>query len=160
MKSFKKLFPFAFVFMVLVSCGLDGDEDAIAPPNFDVVALYDLVEINVSAPLDLNNDGTSSLNIVDELACLAESTLLINGDLTWVLSQPNLEVTSITGDQFNIDCIDTPIQTGTWFSDELQVLLTSATNTGPATLRISGDRLIADIGLNLPEFQSVVYQRR
>ncbi|MGB5818796.1 MAG: hypothetical protein WBG90_04870 [Saonia sp.] len=158
MKVLKIAMGFFVLLVFFVSCDVSSDDNSAPIPNFDVLGLYDLVEVNVSSAQDLNEDGTASSNILDELDC-ASGTLLIDGDLVWTFNQINLNATPITGDQFAIDCsTDTTSVTGTWFSDATTVTFDG--DPALSTLRIDGDRLINDIGEELPGFQSFVYERR
>ncbi|MGB3151818.1 MAG: hypothetical protein WBB27_14265 [Maribacter sp.] len=156
----KKIKIPAILFMslvLLVSCNINDGGEGIAPPNFDVLGLWDLVEVNVNIGQDLNMDGTASTNLMDELDCIS-GTLLIDGDLVWTYEQSIVAITAITNDQFNADCAGTTSATGTWFSDEASVTFDG--NEALSVLTISGDELVNDIGENLPGIQSFVYVRR
>ena len=156
MKNFKLLWVIPLLLTTLACNVDDGVEDA-EPLNFDVIGLWDLVEVNINPGQDLNNDGTASTNLMNELDCIS-GTLLIDGDFVWTLEQTDLTITSITGDQFNIDCAGTITGTGTWFADQSTVGFGG--NAALDFLTISGDRLFNQIGEDLPGVQSYVYQRR
>ncbi len=159
MKISKKVSPFflAIVFM-MYSCGLDDGVDGVEPPNFDVLGLWDLVEVNLSDAVDIDLDGNSSSNLMDELDCIS-GTLLIDGDLVWTYEQTDISITPITGNQFNAICTDTISATGTWFSDETEVTFDGGDNALDR-LRISNNQLVNDVGQDLPGIQSFVYELR
>ncbi len=157
MKILKKSALFALLLFAVTSCGLDDGVEGIEPPNFDVIGLWDLVEVNVSQAQDLNMDETSSTNLLNELDCIS-GTLLIDGDLVWTYEQSDIAITAITGDQFNADCSGTTSATGTWFADETEVTFTGDPVLGE--LSIVGNRLVNEIGENLPGVLSFVYERR
>ena len=158
MKLLKKTACFGAIVTLLLSCGVDDGVTGIAPPNFDVIGLWDLVEVNISAPVDINMDGTSSSNLMDEVECITGS-LLIDGDLVWTFEQSNIAITTITGGLFNADCNGTFTGSGNWFSDESEVTF-SGDDDVLTVLRISGDQLINDVGESLPGIQSFVYELR
>ncbi|WP_133248455.1 hypothetical protein [Flagellimonas aquimarina] len=157
MKRIKKTALLFTSLLLMVSCNTDDGVEGIVPPNFDVLGLWDLVEVNVSVGQDLNMDGTASTNLMDELDCLS-GTLLIDGDLVWTYEQSNIAITTITSNQFNADCTGTTSATGTWFSDETQVTFDG--DDALTVLRISGDQLVNEVGEDLPGVQSFVYVLR
>ncbi len=158
MKLIKKILYCFSLIAIVSSCNLDDGVEGVEPPNFDVLGLWDLVEVNVNPPQDLNMDGTASTNLMDELDCISGS-LLIDGNLVWTFEQTQLTATPITGDQFEVDCTGTISGTGNWFSDETQVTFTG--NDEILTLlSISGNQLVNNVGQNLPGIQSFVYELR
>lgn len=157
MGLFKRFFFVLALVTLVFACSLDDGVEGIPPPNFDVIGLWDLVEVNVSPSQDVDNDGTSSSNLMNELDCIS-GTLLIDGDLVWTYEQTEIVATPITNDQYSIICTDTILATGTWFSDENEATFDG--NDVLTALRIDGERLINDIGEDLPGIQSFVYERR
>lgn len=153
----KRIFFVLSLLILVFACSLDDGVESIPPPNFDVIGLWDLVEVNVSPSQDLNNDGTMSTNLINELDCIS-GTLLIDGDLVWTYEQTQIITTPITNDRFSIICSDTIFATGTWFSDENEATFDG--NEVLTALRIDGERLVNDIGEDLPGIQSFVYERR
>ncbi|MEM9361482.1 MAG: hypothetical protein AAGA43_02555 [Bacteroidota bacterium] len=141
-----------------ISCDSDDGANSIPTTNFDVIGLWDLVEVNVNLPQDINMDGTLSTNLMDELDCISGS-LLINSDLIWTFEQSDIVVSRITGDSFSANCVGNVTGTGNWFSDETEITFSGNTNV-LTVLRISGNQLINDIGEDLPGIQSFVYELR
>ncbi|PRX54989.1 hypothetical protein [Flagellimonas meridianipacifica] len=158
MKSFSLRIVFVLLIVLTNSCNLDDGVEQTPLPNFEVIGLWDLVEVNINPPQDLNMDGTASANLMDELECITGS-LLIDGNLVWTFEQSDIAITTITGDMFSADCNGTITGTGSWFSDETEVTF-SGNDDILTGLRISGDQLVNDIGEDLPGIQSFVYELR
>ncbi|AWX46103.1 hypothetical protein HME9304_03135 [Flagellimonas maritima] len=157
MTNIKKSFFIFFLISTLLSCNINDDNNGVEPPNFNVIGLWDLVEVNVSAEQDIDSNGAASKNLVDEMDCIF-GTLLIDGDLVWTYNQTPITITSITNDQFAFSCSDTVSASGTWFSDEIE-----ATFSGDdvlSTLKINGGMLVNEVGNELPGIQSFVYELR
>ena len=159
MTAIRKSFGILALLVFVLACDVSSDEPALPPPNFDPIGLFDLVEVNISPAQDLNEDGTASTNLLDELDCLT-GTLLIDGDLVWTFEQVNLAVTPITGDDFEIDCTDSTTATGTWFANETTVTFSGDPVLTTLQIENDGARLVAQVGQDLPGFQSFVYERR
>lgn len=143
--------------LLLFSCSNDDGEQGIDPPNFDVIGLWDLVEVNVNPAQDINMDGTASTNLMDEMDCIS-GTLLIDGDLVWTYEQTDIAVSLITNDQYVITCLESVTATGTWFSDEVEATFDG--NSVLTALQIDGELLVNQLGQDLPGIQSYVYERR
>ena len=153
---------FALVAVLLsifsISCDSDDGANNTPTPNFAVIGLWDLVEVNVNLPQDINMDGTLSTNLMDELDCISGS-LLIDSNLVWTFEQSEIVVSRITGDSFSVNCAGNVTGTGNWFSDETEITF-SGNNEVLTELRISGNQLINDVGEDLPGIQSFVYELR
>lgn len=159
MMSIRKSFGVFALLVLVTACDVGSDDPGVTPPNFDPIGLFDLVEVNINPAQDLNDDGTASTNLLDELDCLT-GTLLIDGDLVWTFEQVNLSVTAITGDQFEIDCTDSTTASGTWFANETTVTFSGDPVLSTLQIENDGGRLVAQVGQDLPGFQSFVYERR
>ncbi|KQC29106.1 hypothetical protein AAY42_03750 [Flagellimonas eckloniae] len=143
--------------LLLFSCSIDDGEQGIDPPNFDVIGLWDLVEVNVNPAQDINMDGTASTNLIDEMDCIS-GTLLIDGDLVWTYEQTDIAVSPITNNQYVVTCLESVTATGTWFSDEVEATFDG--NSVLTALQIDGELLVNQLGQDLPGIQSYVYERR
>nr|WP_299068085.1 hypothetical protein [uncultured Allomuricauda sp.] len=157
MYPFKKTPLLVCSVLLLFSCSIDDGEQGIDPPNFDVIGLWDLVEVNVNPAQDINMDGTTSTNLMDEMDCIS-GTLLIDGDLVWTYEQTDIAVSPITNDQYVITCLESVTATGTWFSDEVEATFDG--NSVLTALQIDGELLVNQLGQELPGIQSYVYERR
>ncbi|WP_423998449.1 hypothetical protein [Maribacter sp. IgM3_T14_3] len=122
--------------LVLLFTGCSSDDgDATTDDSALVIGTYMLTEINVNIAQDVNEDGTASNNMLDELDCL-NGTLEINADGTWDLDMVALDITSVTGDFYAIRCGRTDTFTGKW-TFQSSVLDLNATNFSTMVLNSS-----------------------
>jgi hypothetical protein len=156
MKELRKVCLCLFIFALVLSCSND-DEGSTNTTNLQVIGLWDLTEVNVNSSQDIDMDGSLSSNLMDELECIS-GTLLIDGDMVWTFEQTNVSITTITNGHFFAQCSGTVAGTGAWTSSETEVVLQGSDLLG--TLSISGDRLIKNVGEDLPGIRSYVYVRR
>lgn len=156
MKNIHKAFLGIAALMLMFSCSND-DGGATDTANLEVIGIWDLAQVNVSSAQDIDMDGTSSTNLMNELDCIS-GTLLIDGDMVWTFEQTGINITAITNGQFVAQCSGSVAATGAWSSSDTEVILQGSSLLG--TLTISGDQLIKDIGDDLPGIQSYVYVRR
>jgi len=156
MKNIHKAFLGIAALMLMFSCSND-DGGATDTANLEVIGIWDLAQVNVSSAQDIDMDGTSSTNLMNELDCIS-GTLLIDGDMVWTFEQTGINITAITNGQFVAQCSGSVAATGAWSSSDTEVILQGSSLLG--TLTISGDQLIKDIGNDLPGIQSYVYVRR
>ena len=62
------------IFALLVLSCSDDDGGSGPDPNFDlVVGTWNLSELTISPEQDINEDGTFTNNILDELDCIRDS---------------------------------------------------------------------------------------
>ncbi len=158
MKSLKIPNLACMAVVLLILCGCSDDEGSGPAVNMDVVGQWDLIEVNISTAQDIDQDGTPSTNLLEELNCIS-GTLTINADESWSFQQSDISITSITNNQFFAECSGTTNGIGTWTANAVQVIFvgSSALNS----LQIGANNtLINNIGENLPGIQSLVYQQR
>ncbi|MGW9686263.1 hypothetical protein [Flagellimonas sp. 2504JD1-5] len=155
MKMLKTLSVLA-LFLGLSSCSSDDDAGTDAL-NSAVIGIWDLVEVNISSAQDIDNDGTASTNLLDEVDCIS-GTLLIDGDLVWTLEQSVINVTTITGGQFFADCSGTNSTTGIWSASQTSVSFSG--DDAPNPFNIINGQLVNQIGDDLPGILSYVYTLR
>lgn len=141
--------------VICISCSSD---DGPTPPdeNEEVIGTYTLSAVNVNPAHDANDDGTASTNLLDEVACIT-GTLSINADTSWNLNVVRINVTTITGGLFFIDCADADTSTGTWTFSNNQLSLNGSFE--PTLYLLNGDTLTRQIGEDLPGFQSVAFTK-
>ncbi|MBO0323211.1 hypothetical protein J0X14_12960 [Muricauda sp. CAU 1633] len=157
MKKMRAILSFLFFTFLLVSCGSDDSGGEVAA-DVQVIGIWDLAEVNISSAQDIDMDGTSSTNLLDELDCIS-GTILIDGDNVWTFEQTDISVTPITGGEFFAQCNDGSILgTGAWVVSGNQIAFQGSATLG--ILDLSGDRLTNDVGDDLPGIQSYVYVRR
>lgn len=125
-----------FTCLVLLFISCSSDDDAITIDDSAlVIGTYNLTEINVNIAQDVDEDGTSSNNMLDELDCLS-GALEIKADGTWSLDLVRLDITSVTGDFYAIRCGRTNNFTGKW-TFQSSVLDLKATNFNTMVLNSS-----------------------
>jgi len=148
---------FGLLVLFIVSCSDDDGDGGGESTGVEFAGSWQLTAINVSSPIDIDNDGTTSTNLLDEADCLTGS-LLLNSDFTWTLSTVDVELlTAITGNLYAITCSDIQNTSGNWGVQAGQLFLVSGTSR-PFT--ISGTNQLTELLENdLPGIQSVVFTR-
>ncbi|WP_282179536.1 hypothetical protein [Maribacter stanieri] len=134
-------FFFISLVMLLSGCSSDDSDDEVDNSAL-VIGTYNLTEVNVNVAQDVNEDGVSSNNMLDELECL-NGFLIISDNNTWTLDLVNLDITSVTGDFYAIRCGRTNSFTGKW-SFQGSTLNLNATDFGTMTL----NNLVLTEGIN------------
>lgn len=157
MKKFKVLTPLIAFLFILQACS--SDDNAPTVDNNDaVVGTWNLAELNINPPQDINGDGNTTTNILSELPC-ATGTLEINSDGTWSSTVVNLEITTITGELFDIRCAGTSnSSSGVWQFQNPQLSL--FLNNTLLVYNLSGNRLTNTTNEDLPGFMSEVYEKQ
>ena len=157
MKKIKIVFILFLCSIFLLSCSSD-DNGGSDPDNSAAVGTWTLIALNINPPQDIDMDGNSTDNILDELAC-ATGTITINADGTWSSIIENLSITTITGDLFIINCAGNSSQSsGNWLLQGSQLTLFRGFSSVLFTLQ--GDTLTNNSNEDLPGFISEVYQRQ
>jgi len=141
--------------IICISC---SNDDAPSQPDESqlVIGSYSLSAVNISPAQDLNEDGITSTNLLDEMVCVT-GTLAVNADKSWSLNVIRINVTSITGGLFFIECGDADASSGTWTFSNNQLSLNGSFE--PTVYVLNGDNLTRSIGEDLPDFQSVVFTK-
>ena len=157
MKKIKVLIPIIVFIFIFQACSSD-DNAPVVDNNDAVVGTWDLAELNINPPQDINGDGSSTSNILTELAC-ATGTLEINGDGTWSSTVVNIEITTITGGLFNIRCGNTSNNSsGVWQFQNSQLSL--FLNSTLFLYNFNDNRLTNTTNEDLPGFMSEVYEKQ
>ena len=148
-----------FIFLLnfaMISCSNDdgpAEESEISKAS----GTYALIELNVNPPQDINDDGTASTNLLDELSCIS-GTLSLRSNGTYGFNLTGVEVTSITNGEFFIDCATARNSDSNWNIQNGLVTLFADVTTTPYML--VDDRLTRTVGEDLPGIQSVVYLKQ
>lgn len=153
---FKATLVFFLLTFAIISCSNDDGptkESEISKAS----GTYELIELNVSPPQDIDGDGTVSTNLLDELSCIS-GTLSLRSNGTYGFNLTGIEVTSITNGQFFIDCGTSRNSDSNWNIQEGMVTLFADVTTTPYML--VDDRLTRTVGESLPGIQSVVYLKQ
>lgn len=152
----QKWSTFFIILMVLFSCSSDDGGTPVVPESFLAIGAWDLTAVNINLAQDVNEDGTSSTNLVDELPCLS-GLLTINSNNTWTARITDVSVTPVTGELYIIDCGNTLSFSGNW-SNTGNTLSLNSSDFQDFTL--SGDTLTENRGENLPGFLNFVYTKQ
>ncbi|WP_297694997.1 hypothetical protein [uncultured Eudoraea sp.] len=157
MKKIRVLLPLIAFIFVFQACSSD-DNAPVEDNNDAVVGTWNLAELNINPPQDINSDGNTTSNILTELPC-ATGTLIINSDGSWSSTVVNLDITTITGTLFDIRCTNTSsTASGVWQLQNSQLSLFF--NTTLFLYNLSGDRLTNTTNEDLPGFMSEVYEKQ
>lgn len=150
------LFLCSFI-IVLGACSNDDDKAETNDELEMTAGTYLLVELNISPAQDINDDGSTTSNVLTELPC-ATGTLNLRNDGNWIWTTLEMSVTSITGGAFHISCTpDITSRSGSWKISNNQVTLyDGATNF---IFTKDADRLTIILGDDLPGFESMVFER-
>ena len=126
------------VFISLLAFSCSDDDGGTEPnPNFELVqGTWNLTELTISPAQDINGDGTTTANILDELPCVS-ARILLGTDNTWSYSGSDVVITTITGGLFKFFCSE-EVRTagGNW--DVQGNLVRLADETGNLAGGISG----------------------
>ena len=132
----------------LFSCN-DDDSPTVAPSPF--TGTWELTIISLEFATDINGDGTSSTNILDEVSCI-ESSLEIMADSTW-RAIGNTYRTSESG--IIDDCWPDSNITGPWtVTDQGNIMINGA------EFRLSNDLLVNTQEPNRFGVSGSVYQKQ
>ncbi|WP_297792241.1 hypothetical protein [uncultured Eudoraea sp.] len=157
MKRSKVLVPLLAYIFIFQACSSD-DNAAVDNPNDAVVGTWNLSELNINPPQDINEDGNTTSNILSELPC-ASGTLIINSDGTWSSTVVVIDITAITGGLFDIRCTNTSnTSSGVWQFQNSQLSLFEGTTV--FLFSLNQDRLTSTTNENLPGFMSEVYVKQ
>lgn len=112
MKKFLSLMAIA---LVIVACG--NDDDSSENSEASIVGAFVLVEMNLEEPIDLDENGTSSSNLLDEAPCF-DSLVTFSANQTYEASSDVLEVFFTSDSEGNesitVDCFGPFDETGTY----------------------------------------------
>lgn len=131
-----KIFMLLMITMISFSC--DDDTDEFLQNNENLVGEWSAIYTIADAPLfDINNDGTNSIDIMEELQC-QYFTLQLNNDFTY--SQRH-NIYSYNSDNDEYTCVEDNAYTSTGFwtvNEELTMI----------TFSIDGNDTYVPIELN------------
>ncbi|WP_299256022.1 lipocalin family protein [uncultured Aquimarina sp.] len=127
MKTNFFLFVMSFA-LLFASCSSDDDNGG-NPATISLVGTWELTSASGALPVDLNMDGTASVNLLEELPCF-EDTIVVNEDSTY--SQNVVEIifdfdVTVQPPVVTADCTDAILtQTGEWNLNGEQLIFTPA----------------------------------
>lgn len=155
-----KKFLILFLSLAMLSCS-DDDGGPAPNPNFDlVVGTWNLSELTIFPAQDINEDGTTTTNILDELPCIS-ARINLGADNTWSYSGNDVVITTITGGLFKFFCSDqTRTAGGNWdIQGNLVRLADGSGNVTQFTFDSADNTLTNVIGENLPGLQAEIYSK-
>nr|WP_299382177.1 VCBS domain-containing protein [Allomuricauda sp.] len=143
--------------LALMGCSSDDGNNG-SGTNTAVVGQWDLIEVNISSAQDIDQDGNSSTNLMDELDCIT-GTLTLNADGSWSFSQSNVVISSLTNNEFFAECSGTTSGVGTWDANNVQVVFVGSSVLSSMQIG-ANNTLLNNIDEDLPGIDSFVYQQR
>lgn len=141
----------------IFSCSEDDGNDDNGFSSAALVGTWDLVEVKLSAAVDLDGDGKLSSNLLDEETCIS-GTLVLKDDTTYQYEQSSFNITAITNDQYYVDCFGTNSSTGAWASDGTEIAFQGSVTLG--VLQLDGNKIIKSEDEELPGVETYVYEKR
>lgn len=145
-----------FLLVLFISCSSD-DGGGGGQEGIEFAGTWVLTEINLSAPIDTNDDGTTSANLLNEADCLGD-TIVLDETFEWSSTEVVASlITQITNDLYNVTCSDQRTQNGNWGVSGSNLFLVGSVNR---TFLITGDQLIENLGQDLPGIRTMVYTRQ
>jgi hypothetical protein len=144
MRNFKYVIAVGLSIFLGACSSDDSDGDINETPL--VVGTYTLTEVNVSIAQDPNEDGTFSINMVDELSCL-NGTLAVSADGSWNMTLTDLNITTVTGDFYPVFCGESQDYAGTW---SFQNNILNLNSTAFSSFSFTNSMLVENINEDLP----------
>ncbi len=150
MKHIKYITSFSLLIgcFLFLSCEyepVDFEEKPVEEVKPNVVGTYKLTAYNTIAT-DLDSDGESSANQMDETTCFSETYLILNSDNTFTATQKGIWIV-FDGSVYSLDCFYKPDIDGTWQLNGKTVKLAYSENgsSGSMELNLSGNKLVRKI---------------
>lgn len=124
MKSFPAYFSVLLITILTISCENEPLDPAIdVSGNSGVVGTYFMTVFNSSIPTDLNQDGTSSTNQLNETSCFDGSYIILNSDNTFVANSKGIDI-DVQGATSTTECYEDEDVSGIWSLTGNQLSLT------------------------------------
>lgn len=142
--------------LTLFIAGCSSDDDNGSENN--LLGAWILTEVNLPLPLDLNEDGTPSTNVMDEFSCF-QGSISFQGNGEYAQNLSTLVETEVNGETV-ITCGDPIITTGTYELEGNQ--LTTVDSNGisnTTTINLQQDTLSASIPFGEYGNVELVYER-
>lgn len=144
----------------LLSCTKNGDGPNINP-NLEIsIGTWNLSKLTINPAQDINEDGESTSNVMEELDCIS-GTLRLNSDYSWSFSGTDVVITTITGGLFKFFCASSPrAAQGIWdLNGNVVRLADDVGNVSTFSLDPAALTLTNTIGNILPGLQAEVYSK-
>lgn len=153
---------FFLLALALFACSGDDDGGSTTNPNRDlVIGTWNLSELTISPAQDIDEDGSSTTNVLSELDCIS-ARININSNNTWSFVGNDVVITTITGDLFKFFCSeDFRNEGGNWDIEGNVLRLADGTGTITFfTFSSTENTLTNIIGETLPGLQAEVYTKQ
>ncbi len=148
---------FGLIMIVILALCCKKDDEPTESEVSKAAGTYQLTELNVSPPQDINEDGIASTNLLNELPCIS-GRLSLEADGSYTFDLTGIQVTTITGGQFFIDCAPPRNSSSNWSITGSQITLFADVTTTPYVF--VDNTLTRTVGENLPGIQGVVYVKQ
>lgn len=89
------------------------DNQVTVNPGNDITGTYLMTAFNTTVPTDLNGDGTSSTNQMEETTCFNNNTIIIYANNTFTATAKGVDIV-FDGANEVIECFTDPDFSGTW----------------------------------------------
>ncbi|NHF58402.1 hypothetical protein FK220_003565 [Flavobacteriaceae bacterium TP-CH-4] len=133
----KYLFTLLLSVSLLVSCS--SDEDETGTPS--IVGEWDATSFTTSLSFDLNGDGQSSNDIIQELDCYT-STLTFNEDGTFTSFTSDITLEPVGDGTFLGDCEVAPTVSGTYTLSNAALTTVTGDQTIESQVQIGNTEMI------------------
>ena len=138
-----KYTKYTFIFTLsLLFTACDGDDST--PESLtqnDIQGNWILSELNTSKPVDLDNDGSTNLNLMQETTCFDRMKVNFEDD-TYQFTYPKINFTGENNQ--NLSCADT-LNTGTYILENNTLAATTtinnSTNTESVAVELANNQL-------------------
>lgn len=124
----KKLFVLAAAAFLTLSC---SDDDSNPTTSASVEGTWKLTAFNVNEAVDINDDGTASVDFISETGCYNNSNIVFSGNNVATLSiqELDIELDLVIGTEdsyeYSIDCVDATPEVATYSVSGNSVSVTS-----------------------------------
>lgn len=153
-------FYLLLISLSLLSCTKTGDGPN-NNPNLEIsIGTWNLSKLTINPAQDINEDGESTTNVMEELDCIS-GTLRLNSDYSWSFSGTDVVITTITGGLFKFFCASAPrAAQGIWdLNGNVVRLADDVGNVSTFSLDPAALTLTNTIGNILPGLQAEVYSK-
>ncbi len=153
MKNFKIFSIIVLFSLAITSCTISDEPlDAVLSSQINtggtiptsIVGTYKMTAFNTSVPTDLNNDGISSTNQMNETICFDNTLLVLNSNNTFTANTKGVDINTTTIPN-TMTCLFEPDTVGT-YTVTGNVLTTTYIENGVTyhdTVTISGNTIVS-----------------
>ncbi|WP_338410123.1 hypothetical protein [uncultured Flavobacterium sp.] len=108
----------------IMSCDIETIDPLLAPNvSTGVSGTYLLTSFITSVPTDLNGDGTTSINQMNETNCFNNSFIVLSAANTFISNSKGIEIDGIGTDAV-VSCFSDPDYSGSWAQNGINITFT------------------------------------